>query len=368
MWSTISKSGNVEYRERYTDPLTGKKKTACVTLDKDTAANRKKASEELSRIISEKTAAVEASDITLSELKNKYICYQQKTLKQSTWVRNERTLNKLCDIIGADAIVDKLTAAYVRDKLLETSKAPGTLNEYIKRLKALFNWGYTSDYIDNMKLITKLTKFKDKPHREKIQDKYLEPEEVKLLLAAMDNKEHWYHLTKFLILSGLRIGEAIALDKKDVTNDTIHVTKTYDSVNNTITAPKTACSIRDVYIQPELSCCIKSYLKYRNSYSMMNGIRSKHFFFNSAGSYLDYYSYCKYLRELSERILGRKITIHTLRHTHASLLLADRVSVDTISRRLGHENSKITKEIYLHITTKLLESDNETLKNTSILL
>ena len=35
------------------------------------------------------------------------------------------------------------------------------------------------------------------------------------------------------------------------------------------------------------------------------------------------------------------------------------VPIDTIQRRLGHESSKVTKEIYLHITEKLKKVDNE---------
>lgn len=45
--------------------------------------------------------------------------------------------------------------------------------------------------------------------------------------------------------------------------------------------------------------------------------------------------------------------LHDLGHTHASLLLEQGVSIDTISRRLGHENSVITRKIYLHVTKNL---------------
>ena len=58
---------------------------------------------------------------------------------------------------------------------------------------------------------------------------------------------------------------------------------------------------------------------------------------------------------------------HALRHTHASLLLAEDVSIDTISRRLGHENSQITKDIYLHVTEKLKKADNATIKNLKLI-
>lgn len=73
------------------------------------------------------------------------------------------------------------------------------------------------------------------------------------------------------------------------------------------------------------------------------------------------------MREKSELIIGRKLTTHALRHTHASLLLANGVLIDTISRRLGHENSKVTKEIYLHATQKLALIDNEQIRDLKII-
>ena len=74
---------------------------------------------------------------------------------------------------------------------------------------------------------------------------------------------------------------------------------------------------------------------------------------------MNYYTYNKYLKENALKAIGRSITAHTLRHTHASLLLAKGIDVDTISRRLGHEDSRITKEIYLHVTKDLKELDNK---------
>ena len=54
-------------------------------------------------------------------------------------------------------------------------------------------------------------------------------------------------------------------------------------------------------------------------------------------------------------------------HNHASLLLEQEVDVDTISRRLGHADSKITKEIYLHITKKKQEQENSKIKEIQLL-
>lgn len=369
MWCEKLKNGKVKYFERYKDPLSLEWRRVSIVMEKDTSAIRKKAFDELQRKIDAKTTLSNGSDLTLKQIYDKYIAYQEKTVKLSTLERNKRTLNKMVTLLGENVLIDKLTAQYVKDILLETKQGFGTLNEYLKRLKAMFKWAFENDLTDNANLIHKLSNFKDTPHRQKIKDKYLEPEELKELLTAIEKSEcwTWYYLTKFLVLSGLRIGEATALLDEDVSDTEIHVTKTYDPINKVITSPKTANSTRDVFIQMELRPLIKQIRLYKKEYQLENGIRSKLFFCNKQGGYISYYSYEKFLCETSKKTLGRKITIHTLRHTHASLLLANGKDIDTIARRLGHENSKITKEIYLHITKKIVENDNKELLETRIL-
>ncbi|HIZ13934.1 MAG TPA: tyrosine-type recombinase/integrase [Candidatus Mediterraneibacter stercorigallinarum] len=58
---------------------------------------------------------------------------------------------------------------------------------------------------------------------------------------------------------------------------------------------------------------------------------------------------------------------HELSHTHASLLMEQGVDIDSISRRLDHTDSQITRDIYLHVTKKLEDQQNERLKEVKIL-
>ena len=51
----------------------------------------------------------------------------------------------------------------------------------------------------------------------------------------------------------------------------------------------------------------------------------------------------------ASKIIGRRISLHALRHTHASSLIAAGVDILTISRRLGHANPKITLSVYGHL-------------------
>lgn len=234
------------------------------------------------------------------------------------------------------------------------------------RLKALLRWGYRNDYIEDISYLDKIERFKDVSHRKKIEDKFLESSEVELLLDEMKVKK-WKVLTEFLVLSGLRFGEVAALEKTDVDlrKRVIHVTKTYDVNNDIVTTPKTDFSIRDVYIQDELAKVCRKALRMAQNDNVVQF--SNLLFTGTVREHIDHFAYNKYLKENSMKAIGRSITPHTLRHTHASLLMEQGIDIDSISKRLGHNDSKVTKEIYLHVTQKLESKRNEQLKAIKIL-
>ena len=51
------------------------------------------------------------------------------------------------------------------------------------------------------------------------------------------------------------------------------------------------------------------------------------------------------------------ITVHGLRHTHASLLLFAGVSVASVAKRLGHSSMTTTQKVYLHVIQELENQD-----------
>ena len=367
MWVEKLDNGKYKYIERYEDYLTGKMRRVSVTLDKNTAAARKQAQAALTAKIEQaltKDVTVK-KDITLCELVTEYRKSQKLTVKESTYSRNYHACNTLMKMLGENVLVDRLTARYVRDSFLSSGKENSTLNEHLTRFKALIRWGYKNDLLRDISYLDKIERFKDVPHKEKIQDKFLEASELKCLIENM-TVEKWRNLTEFLSLSGLRFGEAAALEISDIDlkNRMIKVSKNYDMINNVTTSPKTGSSSREVYIQDEfLELCKR--LRYDAlCQRMVNGCN---LLFQDNGRHVAYYSYNAYLKENAIKYIGRAITPHTLRHTHASLLMEQGISIDVISRRLGHENSEITREIYLHVTKKLKEKENQQLARIRIL-
>ncbi|MFR3138934.1 MAG: tyrosine-type recombinase/integrase [Lacrimispora saccharolytica] len=367
MWVEELPQGKFRYAERYLDPLTGKQKKVSVTLEKNSKQAYKQAAGILAQKIDAKLLPSEKK-ITLTEVIELYREEQKKTVKASTWKRNYFACETMKKILGPDTLLASLTAGYIRKAYLATGKTPGTMNENISRLKTLIRWAYRNEYIASTECIDKLERFKDIPHAQKIEDKFLEATEVAKLLAAMKVKK-WKDLTEFLVLSGLRFGEAAALQRTDLDmkNRIIKVNKTFDSVNNIVTSPKTRTSIRDVYMQDQLfALCQRLLSQSYISAEIIKTNQENRLFGPQKKKCIDIYVYSCYFKDCAERALGRKITPHILRHTHASLMLEKGIGIDAISNRLGHANSNVTREIYLHVTKKLQEERNAQIKELNI--
>ncbi len=358
-------SGQYKYVERYKDPMTLAYKRVCITLDKNDRKTRKLAENILKDKINHALCTSDVSYLTFSELIEKYLTFQKNNVKLSTYTRNKGCCNTLKKMIGSDTIVSNLNARYIRECLDKSGNANSTKNEWLKRLKALIRWGYKNDYIENISYLDKLNNYVDNSRKLKAEDKYLEEDEIAKLLKSIrsTNCTHWIDLTEFLLLSGLRIGEAIALQKKDIQGNIIMVSKTYDYNNCVVNdTPKTDAGNREVFIQDELTGVIKR-IKLHNRLKKV----SSTLLFSVNGSYVSYDNYRIFLQRHSMKSIGRKITPHALRHTHASLLFANGLTIDTVSRRLGHANSDVTREIYIHIMEKLKERDKENLRHLKLI-
>lgn len=368
MWTEKQKNGKFKYVEQYEDYLTGKQKRVSVTLNKNTASARKTALETLTHMIEERqTGHQKESDLTLGDLIKKYLDFQKLSVKKSSYNSTYYLCNSILNIFDGDIMVSRITANFLKETLIRTGKPNSYLNNIRSRINAIFRWGYENDYIADISFLGKFKPFKDTMRREKLEDKFLESDELQKLLSGFKSKK-WELLTKFLSLSGLRIGEAIALNTQDIdfAKHVIHINKRIFPAKKSIDAPKTISSNRDVYMQPELEKACRDILLFTKQESVFKGYRTKLFVCNTHGDYVSYIVYNNALKRTAERVLGFEVTPHVLRHTHASLLLANGMTLDAISRRLGHEDSVITKQIYLHVTQKLKEQEEEQIKNIHI--
>ena len=378
MWCELQKNGTVKYCERYTDSLTDKVKKVTVTMPKASPQNKNKAARILAgKIEKAETASPVRSDTTLGELADAYIkSLRLRKRKESTVSTESNVIYSCVSIVGEDVLVDKLSAKYVYDALLGSGKNIKTVNMYIKFLKFAIKWGIKNDYHRNNDILIKL----DYVHEESsgtiaessdITALYLERSEITELLDYFSDNGKWqdYYIAYFLILTGLRIGELIALNDSDVdiVGKVIHVSKTFYPRTGYVTSAKTKDSIRDIHIQPELITLIRKIRLWRREALFEHGTMSGLFIPNvHTGGYLSYQTYLCHIKGASCTTLHKEITPHKLRHTHASLL-AETMTPEQISRRLGHHDDEITKKIYIHVTQRMKDKDNADVDSISFI-
>lgn len=362
MWIEERKTGYV-FTEGYKDPITGRWRTVSTTRQSKSRAVQSAARRYLDdRIDKIMAQAGIIKDGTVGEAVEAYLKDKEHICKPQTIIGYRAAFNVIRRRLGEDTLLENLTAPYVRDHLMDE---PGTYNERLKKFKVFVWWCYRNDYIHDVKWLDKLTKATVPTVREKNAQKYLDHGEIEAVLNGI--KEERYRLmAELLLLSGLRIGEAVALDVSDVT-DVITVNKTYSTRIADISTTKTESSTREVFIQDELAALIRRIKRWRLEDMMARGYKSTHLIPSRTGYYMSSACFNNVLKEVTEATIGRKLTAHALRHTHVAMLAEAGLTLDEIARRVGHHDSQVTKEIYMHITEKMKERDRERIKNVKII-
>ncbi len=181
--------------------------------------------------------------------------------------------------------------------------------------------------------------------------KYLNQFELHAMLADLELGEtvtlDW--LILLVAKTGLRFSEALGLTPADFdfTHQTLSVNKTWDYKRNTGFVPtKNASSVRKVQLDWQLIMQFAGLLR---------GLPEDEPIFVDGKMY----------NSTANNVLARHcknvgvpvISVHGLRHTHASLLLFAGVSIASVSRRLGHASMTTTQETYLHIIRELENQD-----------
>jgi len=362
MWIEERKTGYV-FIEKYKDPLTGKWRTVSTTRRSKSRAMCHDAERYLQDRIAKiyKRAGI-VKDYTVGEAIEDFLEAKKLEVKEQTWKGYRASFNVIKRRIGEDVFLDRLTPNYVKNQLMD---APGTYNERMKKFKGFIRWCYLNSYLPDIAWIDKLTKLPAPTTREKNAQKYLDHGEIEAVLAGIQNVRYRL-LAEFLILSGLRVGEAVALDVADIT-DVITVNKTFALRTRKISTTKTETSEREVFIQDELADCIRRIKRWRLEDMLNRGYKSTHLIPSRNGYFVSYKCFNEIYSEVTEKTIGRRLTVHSLRHTHVAMLAEAGLTLDEIARRVGHSDSKVTRDIYFHITEKMKDRDRQRIKNVRII-
>lgn len=373
---TISK-GKYQFRQKYPDPLlsTPNKivlKVATVVLTKKTSQAWQQARTILKNKIAAKMSVSRISSITLEQLKEHYFEYLDKQDKinkdskyQSHYIYKSHINIFLKEKdVDPSTVIENLNTPYFKryfDKMLET-KSWSYTNVRRAALWNMFDFGLGYGYLNFNPLQNFHLRKLETPQSEldlNIEDKYLTDDEYHRLLAEFRKRgrNDYVDFIQFLYFMGLRVGEGGSLRTKDI----VKVKgKYYANINGTLMkkhksnskrgqfkkkpGAKSDSSNRQVYLPPE---AVKIYKRHDLGRKFL-------FTKKTTKNAIEANSVNRYLKRIAPYagIDPDKLTSHIFRHTHVSKLAEQGVPLEMIKKRVGHSDSKITEEIYYHITGK----------------
>lgn len=203
--------------------------------------------------------------------------------------------------------------------------------------------------------ITVETPKADNRSNSKRPGRLLSDSEINELLERLSDPDRI--LSMFLLDTGLRVGEALALDWTDidVENNTVNVFKTITR-SGQITAPKTKTSIRTVPVSPRMVAILKRERLRQNEnaihYAGLYDLSDKEAVFKEdSGKRIKYGTYIDRLKRS-----GLDICPHDFRHTTASRLNESGISPLVIAKWLGHSKIDTTVNVYTDVTENLERS------------
>ena len=247
--------------------------------------------------------------------------------------------------------VNDITAADIRqwqNELIKMGYSPTYLKTINNQLSAIFNYAVRYNDLKSNPCVKAGSMGKSKAE----EMDFWTGEEFRKFIDSVMNKRLSYMAFMTLYWTGMRMGELLALNPKDIDLEkrTISITKSYQRLGkkDVITPPKTPKSKRVITIPEFLAADIKDYMD--SLYDLQENDR----LFPITKYYLEH----EMQRGIKESGVKR-IRVHDLRHSHASMLIELGFSPLEIANRLGHEKVETTLNTYAHLypnkQTKLAE-------------
>lgn len=283
---------------------------------------------------------VNAGKVTFPDYFKEWMYVNRKDNVRKSTFRSYITVLKFVEKAFDGVTMDKLTTIFIQKQLNKYGETHhvGTVKLVLSKIKTVLNEAYIDgvikrDIFSRLKLTGK----------ESVDiDNFLNADDflklkIFLYIHAEDMQNKPFLLMALIALeTGMRSGEIQALEKSDVKNGTIDVTKSYSPVSKEITKPKTRSSVRKIKISTSLDNVMNNYI----SQISTDELFPKKLF----PAYIT-----KYMKELTDVADVPFVRFHGLRHSHVSYLLYNGVDIQYISKRVGHANTAITMKVYSHL-------------------
>lgn len=362
---TNSKGTRYKYCERYELP-NGDTRKVSITLNSNSTYARKQASIELQNKIKNVIKQLHLDpNITMYEVAHLWLEHTEPTVKIATHINHTLHVKKIFTYIDTSIPLVKVTPIMIENMIHNVYYKEELSYYYAKSIlttvRAIFRHAKRRRIIQDIHEIEDIS-VKKKPftHTEiaKKQNKFLDVVELKSVLSQLTKlAPRVALLIEFMSLTGLRIGELLALrycdyDEKKATIN-INGTLQYFYKNGSDIkrgTPKNIYSVRDVTLDARCVKILNSIITDNKRQSLwFKGYEEQGYIFTAKrGNPYDMQYINKLLKQV--HIEGKHLTTHIFRHTHISILAELGIPLKAIIQRVGHNDPATTLSIYTHVT------------------
>ncbi|MFI3326206.1 MAG: site-specific integrase [Clostridia bacterium] len=280
--------------------------------------------------------------------------YAKNELKEITAYNYERQLeNHILPTLGNIKLKDftpaKLTAFF---KTLKVNTS--TCKKIYTIVQSVFARAVEQGFIKESPCTKAVILPKDKTNKEK--KPFLTDVQARELLKMVNEYSQFNTIIKVLLYTGMRSGECLGLQWKniDFENKTIHIENTLTDVGGKhwLQPPKTKNSNRYIAMSEDVENMLKEHKAVQDEeIKRLNGIyRYPNMIFTSkTGNYLDRSRLNTQFRKFVKDTDFSFITLHSLRHCNATLLINSGVDLKIVSENLGHSDISTTANIYADV-------------------
>ncbi|PWI56833.1 tyrosine-type recombinase/integrase [Sulfoacidibacillus thermotolerans] len=281
--------------------------------------------------------------------------YQKPEVTKNTYYEDElRLTNHVIPFIGQKRMntLNAMDCQKVINRLAIEQRKTRTAVMVYNLMKKAFRKAVDLGYLikNPMDAVTKL---KDRAE----QRPFLTIEQA---VVFLDHAQHdsYYPILAFLLLTGTRPEEVFGLKWEDVdlNHGTVSIVRSVKHLPGggwEFADLKTTTSRRNLDLPNDLLTILRNLKQEQSRARSMLGaewINNDLVFTNQIGNPIDVSRVRKHLTNVLQAAELPKIRLYDLRHTHGSMLMAEGATIKEISDRLGHANTSMTVNRYLHTT------------------
>ena len=280
--------------------------------------------------------------------------YAKNKLKPITAYNYEKQIkNNLLPELGNIKLKD-FTPAKITAFFKTRTYQPATCRKVYVILQSVFARAVEQGFIKE----TPCTKAVILPKAETPKEKkpFLDENQAKDLLKMVEDNTQFNRIIKVLLFTGMRSGECLALRWQDIDfeNRTIHIENTLTDVGGKhwLQPPKTATSNRYIALSDILAEIFIEQKKHNDEKLKNLGKLYKYpemVFTSESGNYVDRSGLNTQFRRFVKGTDFDFISLHSLRHCNATLLINSGIDLKIVSELLGHSDVSTTANVYADV-------------------